>query len=249
METPQIQKTRDYDIFKSVSFNREKNKRHIESIKKIILKENLLHLHPILVNEKMEVVDGQHRLEAAKDLGLEIFYIQDKISYEHILNSNLFQKKLVLEDVVKFYALKDAIPSYIEFMEILGKTGLSPKSVIGLIFGVVSPPIMEFIKSGLFMMPNDKQQIEKIIYSYCKFKEFAVEKRVTPISMLTASSFTIAFRNLVLLAEYNETVFINKLAMRWFDLKPQINSKEWARLLISIYNWKNHNPITNPDGT
>ena len=243
MDTPQIQKTKDYSIFKHVAFNRERNKRHIQAIKTIISKENLLHLHPILVNEKMEVVDGQHRLEAAKDLGLEVFYIQDKISYEHILNSNLFQKKLVLEDVVKFYALKDNIPSYVEFQEYINLLDLSPKAIIGLLFGTVSRPMIDFIKSGKFSMPQNTEIVEKLIFAFSKFKDFVKEKRITPFAMFSSSNFTVALRNLVLMGQYDERIFFNKLEQRWFDLKPQLNSKEWTRQLISIYNWKNHNPL------
>jgi len=247
MTVPQIQRTKDYSIFKSVSFNREKNKRHIESIKKIISKENLLHLHPILVNEKMEVVDGQHRLEVAKELGLDVFYIQDQISYEHILNSNLFQKKLNLEDVIKYYALKDGIPSYVQFQEFIQLLDISPKSLMGLIFGTISISMIGFIKTGKFQMPNDTDVIDKLISSLKKFNQFIREKRITPFAMFSSANFTIAFRNLVLLNDYSEDIFFNKLQQRWFDLKPQLNSKEWTRLLVSIYNWKNHNPISLED--
>lgn len=244
MSIPQIQKTTDYAIFKAVSFNREKNKRHIESIKKIISQENLLHLHPILVNEKMEVVDGQHRLEAAKELGLEVFYIQDKISYEHILNSNLFQKKLALEDVIKFYAMKDALPDYIRFQEMIQDLELSPKALMGLLFGTVSIPMIGFIKSGRFVMPSDTRIVDRLTSSFAKFRDFVKEKRITPFTMFSSANFTVAFRNVVLLNEYNEDTFMSKLQQRWFDLKPQLNAKEWTRQLISIYNWKNHNPIS-----
>lgn len=249
MTIPQIQKTSDYSIFHSVAFNREKNKRHIESIKKIITKENLLHLHPILVNEKMEIVDGQHRLEAAKELGLEVFYIQDKISYDHILNSNLFQKKLSLEDVIKFYAIKDAIPDYLEFQRLIDDLAISPKSMIGLIFGSVSKPMISFIKSGRFAMPVDKDVLEKITTSYRRLIDFVREKRITPYALFSSTNFSIAFRNLVLLADFNVDIFFSKLQQRWFDLKPQINAKEWTRQLIAIYNWKNHNPLSLGDGS
>jgi hypothetical protein len=243
MSIPQIQKTKDYDIFKHVKFNREKNKRHIDSIKRIIQEENLLHMHPILVNEKMEVVDGQHRLEAAKDLGLEVFYIQGEISYKHILNSNLFQKKLILEDVIKFYAMKDAVPDYILFQDYITLLELSPKSLIGLIFGTVSNSVIEFIKQGKFKMPNDASKVEKMIYSFARFMEFVKEKRITPFSIFSSSNFTIAFRNLVTISDYREDFFMSKLEQRWFDLKPQLNAKEWTKCLLGIYNWKNHNPI------
>lgn len=243
MDTPIIKKTSDYTIFNSVKFNRDKNKRHIESLKKMLLKENLLHLHPILVNEKMEVVDGQHRLEAAKDLGLEVFYIQDRISYEHILNSNLFQKKMSLGDVIKFYSLKDELPDYIELHQFLEELDMSPKALMGLFFGTTTASMIEFIKSGKFKMPKDSQSIKDLIKSFSTFIYFAKDKRLTPFSMFYNANFTIAFRNIYNLSGFNEKMFYNKLDMRWFELKPQVSSKEWTKLLISIYNWKNQNPL------
>lgn len=239
-----IKSTNDYSIFKSLDFNRDKRKKHLEAMKKILMKENLLHLHPIIVNEKMEVVDGQHRLEAAKELGLDIFYVQGNVSYEHILDSNLIQKGLSLNDVIKFYAIKDGNPNYKILYNYINDLSLSPKAVLGLIFGNTSLELVNFIKSGKFVIPNNQILSDKLIKNIKIFLSFSREKKISPISMFSSSYFTIAFRNLVLLPEFNEKVWENKLNMRWFDFKPQINAKEWTRLLISIYNWKNQNPIT-----
>jgi ParB-like nuclease domain len=243
MSIPIIQKTDDYSIFKYIGFNREKNKNHIDSLKKILQKENLLHLHPILLNEKMEVVDGQHRLEAAKELGLEIFYIVSNLSYDHILNSNLFQKRLSLNDVIKFFSLKDKLPDYILLQDYITILSLNPKSIVGLIFGNSSRHIFDFIKKGSFKFPSDMKLIEKLTNSFLKFVNFCKEKRVAPFSMFSTSNFTISYRNLILLSNFNEEIFFSKLELRWFDLKPQLNAKEWTRQLIGIYNWKNQNPI------
>lgn len=244
IETPTILKTKDYSIFKSVNFNRDKNKKHIQDVIKIIKKENLLHLHPILVNNSLEIIDGQHRLEAAKELGLEIFYIQSDLSYQHILSSNLIQKNASLADVIKFYAIKDNIPSYVFLHHSLTSLDLSAKGLIGLIFGSCLPALIEQIKDGKFQIPMNSSTLDKFIESYKRFIEFAKSKRITPYSMFANSNFTIAFRNLMLLNGFSENTFMNKLDMRWFDLKPQMNSKEWTRQLVSIYNWKNQNPVS-----
>jgi hypothetical protein len=243
METPNILKTQDYSIFKMVDFNRDKNKKHIQAVIKIIKKENLLHLHPILVNNHMEVIDGQHRLEAAKELGLEVFYIKSDLSYEHILSSNLIQKNASLSDVIKFYALKDAIPSYVFLYDSLRSLNLSAKGLIGLIFGSCLPALIEQIKEGKFQTPHDINTLNRFIEAYKNFIDFVKSKRITPYSMFANSNFTIAFRNLITIQGFSGQTFMNKLDMRWFDLKPQINSKEWTRQLISIYNWKNQNPL------
>lgn len=243
MDVPQIQKTEDYSIFKTVNFNRDKSKKHIQAVLKIIKKENLLHLHPILVNDAMEVIDGQHRLEAAKELGAPIFYIQSDLSYEHILSSNLLQKNASLNDVIKFYALKDSIPSYVFLHKTLMSLNLSAKGLIGLIFGSCMPALVEQIKEGKFQIPQDPSTLNRFIETYKNFIDFAKSKRITPYSMFTSSNFTIAFRNLMMIHGFIEQTFMNKLDMRWFDLKPQMNSKEWTRQLVSIYNWKNQNPL------
>lgn len=243
MENPQIQQTLDYSIFNHINYNRDKNKRHIENIKKVLSQSNLLHLHPVLVNLKMEIIDGQHRFEAARELNLPVFYIQSDLSYDHILSANLFQKKLSLNDIIKFYALKDRLDPYIKIRDYLSLLELNPKSLLGLIFGTISRPMLELIKSGKFQMPLDMSKVERLIDAYIKLKEFIEQKRISPRSMFTSHDFTIAYRNLVTLNIYNETVFFNKLEQRWFDLKPQLNSKEWTKQLIYIYNWKNQNPI------
>lgn len=116
------------------------------------------------------------------------------------------------------------------------KRGTSP-------FTRLQRQFIELIKSGKFKFPSDITKIEKLIFSYMNFLSFCKQKRVTPLSMFTNSHFTIAYRNLVLLQQFNESVFMTKLEMRWFDLKPQLNSKEWTKQLINIYNWKNQNPI------
>ena len=71
-----IQHTTNYNQFKLVQFNREKSAHHISQIKKKIKENNLLHLHPILVNLKGEVIDGQHRLQAAQELEVPIYYLK-----------------------------------------------------------------------------------------------------------------------------------------------------------------------------
>lgn len=243
MESPTILKTKDYSIFKSVGFNKDKRKKHIQDIIKSIKKENLLHLHPILVNKNMELIDGQHRLAAAKELDIEIFYIQAELSYEHILSSNLIQKNACLNDVIKFYAIKDAIPSYVFLYESLSSLNVSAKGLIGLILGSCMPALVEQIKEGRFQIPNDSHKINRFVNIYKNFIEFAKSKKITPYSMFSNSNFTIAFRNLIMVNGFSEQIFMNKLDMRWFDLKPQINSREWTRQLVSIYNWKNQNPL------
>ena len=246
MTIPIIEKTKNYDQFKFLNFNREKNKMHIQNLKRIILQNNLLPLHPILVNNEMEVVDGQHRLAVAKELDLDIFFIKSEVPYSHILGSNLYQRNLSLLEVIKFYAVKDQIPSYLFLCTHLDRLKIKPKALLGAIFGGTNKPILDFIKTGKFLLPNDIPQLNKILDSLALFMNFIEQKRIRPVAMFTNSKFTVSYRNLVLLSDFDEDIWFKKLEQRWFDLKPQMNVKEWSRVLIGIYNWKNHSPMVLP---
>jgi hypothetical protein len=64
--------TEDYSTFKMLPYNRniDHEKRLISSVDKI----GLVPI-PIIVNERMEIVDGQHRFTACKTMGLPVYYI------------------------------------------------------------------------------------------------------------------------------------------------------------------------------
>jgi len=68
--------TSNYDKFKPFFLNRSIQKRNLENIKHSLQKDNLLNLNPIIVTSDFEILDGQHRFEAAKQLSLPIHYIQ-----------------------------------------------------------------------------------------------------------------------------------------------------------------------------
>lgn len=67
-------KTSRYEKFKRLEGNRALVKSRKEKIKKSIQQNGYIH-NPIVVNEKYEIIDGQGRFEALKELGMEIEYV------------------------------------------------------------------------------------------------------------------------------------------------------------------------------
>lgn len=101
----QIKTTMNYDQFRVITGNREVTETHVRKLMASIGRKNLLPFAPILVNESMDIIDGQHRLEAAKQLGLEITYIIAPgaiIKDVQLLNAH--QKQWTLEDYANSYA-------------------------------------------------------------------------------------------------------------------------------------------------
>lgn len=63
--------TRDYSVFKYLKGNRGINLKNVNSIVDNVRDNGLLPTI-VIVNENMEVIDGQHRIEAFKQLNLPV---------------------------------------------------------------------------------------------------------------------------------------------------------------------------------
>lgn len=99
-----ITSTKKYAQFKNILGNRQLSKEHIHALQVEIERNNLLEVCPIIVNEKMEVIDGQHRLEAAKKLGIPVPYVQVKgLGIEHVVRMNTSQKKWMMKDYIALH--------------------------------------------------------------------------------------------------------------------------------------------------
>jgi len=239
----QVQHTKEYANFKYLIGNRPLNRSHLKKLKQSIEKSNHLNLHPIIVNNNFEVIDGQHRLQCAKDLGVDIFFIKsDKVADEHLIECNVNQKSFECENYIEFYAIKDKKPEYIQLRDMLKSSGLKPKALLTLLLGVVSSSLLDFLKTGKFKFPTVEEPLE-VLNFYFDFSAYAKDKRIKPFSMFTNHNFTRALRWLFKTTGFEQALFFKKLDLRWFDLKPQRTSEDWYSLLISIYNFKNHSRL------
>lgn len=241
----QIQKTTDYSRFKFLQGNRPIEKYHLNKLKKSIESDNQLQLHPIIVNKDNFIIDGQHRLMAAKQLDLEIFYIQSEYVPDlHLIECNVNQKSWETENYIDYFATKEKLEPYIELKSMIKSSGLKPKALLTLILGTVSHNILDFLKTGKFRFPSQENP-QNILLFYSDFCIYVKDKRLSPFSMFTNHNFTRSLRWLKKTSNFDSDVFFKKLDLRWFDLKPQRTSEDWYQLLLNIYNFKNHNRLEN----
>jgi hypothetical protein len=238
-----VEKTKDYSIFKYLLGNRPINKAHLKKLKSSIEKNNHLNLHPIVVNQNYEIIDGQHRLECAKELGIDIFFIRSNtIQDDHLIECNVNQKTFECDNYIDYFAIREKKAEYIQLKQMLESSGLKPKALLTLILGTVSGNLLEFLKTGRFKFPSIENPKE-IMDFYYDYIAYARDKRLKPLSMFTNHNFTRALRWIFKTTGFEASIFFKKLDLRWFDLKPQRTAEDWYVLLINIYNFKNHNRI------
>ena len=117
-EVNKVYKTNKLEIFKPIVGNRPTNPMHIRRLSSSI-KQNGLLQNPIIVNEKMQVIDGQHRLSAAKLAGSSIYYIIAKgYNLKDVQTLNLNQKNWNKKDFMDGYAAM-GIESYIKLKDFI----------------------------------------------------------------------------------------------------------------------------------
>ncbi|HSH51412.1 MAG TPA: ParB/RepB/Spo0J family partition protein [Bacteroidales bacterium] len=99
-----VRKTDEYDLFKLMDANRSIDPSHVKTLKNSINEHGVL-INPILVNNKMQVVDGQNRLEACRQVGEPIYYlIVDDYGIKEVQALNLNQKNWTQQDYAESFA-------------------------------------------------------------------------------------------------------------------------------------------------
>ena len=89
METPVPTKTmrftshvtKDYSVFKTPAYQREVNKNYVNKLKKSLRETG--QIEQVTVDQQGNIIDGQHRVEALKQLGMPVWYC-----INHALNSD-----------------------------------------------------------------------------------------------------------------------------------------------------------------
>lgn len=126
-----IYETTDYSQFKSLEGNRTLTNDRVNKIVESINKVGYL-LSPILVNEKMEVIDGQGRLGALERLKLPVHYmIQEGIGVKECQQMNIHQSNWKLYDYIQSYAMQGN-ESYRRLQSLVDKYRELPIDTVGM---------------------------------------------------------------------------------------------------------------------
>jgi len=117
----EILKTKDYDQFKTITSNRDVNRLHVKKLAESIKVRNLLWAKPPLVNEKMQIIDGQHRLEACQMVKADFFYmIASGLTKDDMAILNTNQKNWSSADFINYFTIEGK-KDYVELSKLINK--------------------------------------------------------------------------------------------------------------------------------
>lgn len=125
-----IQSTNDYSIFKKCEANRNVDHRHVKRLVESIIADNHLSSVPVIVNGAMEVMDGQHRIEAARELQIPVWYtVNENFKIETIAPINNHTKKWTTDDWLSFWISKGN-DHYVTFKNVKEKHSFTTASLL-----------------------------------------------------------------------------------------------------------------------
>lgn len=147
-----IDVTTDYDVFQRMPGNRAVSENHVQKLMNAMREHDLM--VPILINQDFEVIDGQHRLEARKRLGIPVpYYWEQGLSLVHVQALNCSQKGWSNEDFADAYIeLKNQ--NYIQYKWFRRKYGIPHSPSCILLLGYQPHDMINIFRSGQFKVKD-----------------------------------------------------------------------------------------------
>jgi len=254
--------TKDYGMFKHIRGNRDLVESNIHAIKNQLLDRG--QQQPILVNERYEIIDGQHRLEACKRLKMPVQYIKRTgANLDDVISTNIVGKKWTLMDYVNRFAV-EGNKDYINLQKFIveaKKFGFAASTAVKIAQGSnthnafymyedgvirrgreqkASKPLYhvgDTIKRGSFKMPSEDEAKRRMQQIY-EFKDFSFYNKVTFVNaiMQCMRIKEMDFNRLLESARKYQRLFTN-----------EASTENFVKMFEEVYNWRRKNklPIVN----
>ena len=228
--------TTDYSIFKNLCGNRDIEKRRIQKAKRgfQLAGQQLL---PVAVNEKMEIIEGQARVMACKELGIPVEYtIRKGSTVKDAILLNTTSTKWSIMDYVKSYAIQGN-EDYKFLLNMIETHPLfSPTSIIILLTSQSSAGgAQAHIREGRFKMSIDEMLKAEKKIEFCY--RFSTDlKRLKGMKYYWVYALGFCYDSPVI----DNDVLKRKIMDFSFKLEPVSNVMMAIEQLEYIYNYHSH---------
>ncbi len=233
LECLTIKQTSDYKIFKYIKGNRIPKEKDINELMEQIRKSKIV--EPICVNEKLEILDGQHRVEVCKRLLLPVnYYILKGGTLDTVHAMNTVRKNWTNTTFAESYASlgKQSYQIYTNFKEQYGFSHdialllLRGKNTGG---GNAGNTARREFKEGMFSIDSAKRATdiaEKLIQLAPYYNGY---KR---------RNFVYAMMNCMNIPKFEFKEFIKKVAYQQRKMVHCVSVDMYMEMIAEIYNYQ-----------
>ncbi len=228
----QVYTTKDYFLFKSIDGNRSLNLLHLNSLKESMKDKYLFTV--IIVNENHEIIDGQHRFEAAKSLGLPLNYVVCKgygLPEVHRFNQN--SKTWTMDDYLTGYCDME-VPEYLRYKAFKDAYGFGHTESLSLLGHSYNGKGYRAFFNGDLKIKNYKKACENAEKLLMLAPYYEGYKR---------RSFVLAILSLFLNPNFEFTELISKLKLQPTALQDCTSVEAYKILIEEIYNYRRREKV------
>ncbi len=229
-----VNETTDYKKFKFLIDNRQTARGHINKLKDAINRNpEIMKVQPILVNEKFEIIDGQHRFTAVSELGLPISYTQIYgLDITTARDMNVMQRRWGIEDYAFSYA-KAGNVNYKAFNKYSRENpGISKTIIMVVLGGRESESMGHDFRNGKFVIKRDQDDAEWVFEQLNKIRELTNGE--IPISKPFVSALLQCLDN----EEFDYDEFMRNLRQKPEMFHRTAVVRDALRMIEDIYNYR-----------
>lgn len=240
----EVKKTTDYSIFKKHPQNRDIDPLNVKKLVASIKARNLLEFQPISCDEDMRVLCGQHRLEAAKQLGVGVYYF--------VRTNSTHEDMVLLSTNQKVWEIMDYVHYHISLGNTVFQQLLDQSKVLDLgfseyirMFPMDRGTMTAAIRTGSFKMPSP-EALAHVAELSAKTKTIlnALRPFVYGVrNCLSSKYMTRAIQKLLNNPICDVDVLINKMRLKSESIHKCTDAMSYYLMLRDIYNYRNQNPI------
>lgn len=225
-----VEKTTNYDQFKFINANREQVRGHVENLKTAFQEVgNLTKVQPILVNERMEIIDGQHRFIASKELGEPIYYMQvPGLTVRDARKMNSTHRGWHINDYARSFALSGD-SNYQNFLVLKEEYGFSHSILLSYSLNDSNKTGFKEFREGEFVLDNMDESRERL-------DKLLALGEYTPL--VTDRTFALAVLKAFSVEGYDHARMLRKLAAQAGNLKSYRTLEDNLRQLEDVYNYQ-----------
>lgn len=235
-----IHKTSDLEQFIFRPDNRAKIiASHVDALVESIRGHNLLHMRPIDVNTDKEILDGQHRVLAAKRLGLEIYYrMSEDLEPRDILALNVHANWQNL-DYMNYY-IKQGNQEYIKLQSYMTANAIPLKIALALTIGINQREQNRRFKEGEYVFQADSTS-EHV--DLCWNTIHFIVKMNGRSPYLHAAKFWIALIKLVNHENFNNEKWMVNLRKMVERFSIKTTTQDYLKLMMDVHNYRSQEKI------
>ncbi len=231
-ETLCVYNTTNYDQFSTIVGNREVNRANVRKIVASMRKEHLK--VPAIINGRGEVCDGQHRLEACRELEIPFYYIViPNYELKEVQEINANQRNWRDIDFLNSFVKRDTVDRgsftpYVNMHEMVEHYDISISSLLTIIYeGNTNKSVGEHFRAGMTTMSQEEIiEITDVIDDLKNINEFLPDRAFT-------KSFISVLMGLRTFEEYNITQFLQGLNSNR-GLTKELNETGLVKNIVTI---------------